>query len=400
MRTKSLVLLIIAIGCGAVASVAVSQVIMDQGDGNTVRTVGIVVTAKDVSPMTKLAEEMVKVEQWPADRVPMGALTDVKEIDGKFAKQRLYTGEPVIEAKLSLRGKDLVVPVGFRIFDLKVDDSNGGSGYIGPGDRVDVTGFFEKSNRFPVSKSVRVMRNVEVAMVDGISFRDPEAAQKKASTIQLLVQDKQYEALDTACNSGKLKLSLRAPDGEAKKDGEEAIDDGESFLKWLKDNETSQDRTANKTPAVESLNLIKGVLGAMQPNPQVEARKEMTILTPGSMSVYRWVNGRKMPVLMTPEEYYQAPDQSPNVDGGPHEGPMQFPPFGGSSPFISTPLHSPASPTLEGNPSARKDSGKGQAAPGFANGTGAGTVGAGAPTPVWDSNSGTWQSGGFKPVYP
>jgi pilus assembly protein CpaB len=382
MRTKSLILLIIAIGCGVVASVAVSQVMMEKQDGEAPRTSGILVTAKDISPMTKLTAELIRVEQWPVDRIPLGSLTDTKEIEGKYAKQRLYTGEPIIEAKLSARGKDLVVPTGFRIFDLKVDDSNGGSGYIGPGDRVDVTGFFEKGNRFPVSKSVRVMRNVEVAMVDGISFRDPEAAPKRANTIQLLVQDKQYEVLDTASNLGKLKLSLRAPDAEGTTSGNEPLDSGESFLKWLKDSEVRKEQTVAATTAVSSLSLLKGMFDSMKPQQKIEARKEMMILTPGSVSIYRWVHGRKMPVLLNPEDYYNAPEQAQaySLDSGAaYADPSLVPATAApqSTPAIPLPSESgtPAAPPADPSNASQSNM-------------------------VWDPKTGTWQSGGFTPVYP
>ncbi len=379
MRTKSLILLIIAIGCGVIASVAVSQVMLDQKEGEPTRTIGVLVTAKDVSPMTKIAAELIRTEQWPIDRVPVGALTDIKEIEGKYAKQRLYTGEPIIEAKLSSRGKDLVVPAGYRIFDLKVDDSNGGSGYIGPGDRVDVTGFFEKGTRFPKSKSVRVMRNMEVAMVDGVSFRDPEAALKKATTIQLLVQDRQYEALDTACNLGKLKLSLRAPDTESETNSPDAIDDADTFLKWLKENETKKDRIASSAGGVDSMSMIKGMFDALKPTATVEAQREMMVLTPGSVSVYRWVQGRKMPVLITPEEYYAS---TRNPLSSPVDSDYRFLPEAGVSP--STVAIPPVATPLNGET-------PGIATPG---------ANAGQSNMVWDPQSGTWQSSGFKPVYP
>ncbi|MCU0707978.1 MAG: Flp pilus assembly protein CpaB [Pirellula sp.] len=382
MRTKSLILLIIAIGCGVVASVAVSQVMMEKQDGEAPRTSGILVTAKDISPMTKLTAELIRVEQWPVDRIPLGSLTDTKEIEGKYAKQRLYTGEPIIEAKLSARGKDLVVPTGFRIFDLKVDDSNGGSGYIGPGDRVDVTGFFEKGNRFPVSKSVRVMRNIEVAMVDGISFRDPEAAPKRANTIQLLVQDKQYEVLDTASNLGKLKLSLRAPDAEGTTSGNEPLDSGESFLKWLKDSEVRKEQTVAATTAVSSLSLLKGMFDSMKPQQKIEARKEMMILTPGSVSIYRWVHGRKMPVLLNPEDYYNAPDQAQvySLDSGAaYADPSLVPATAAPQTTSANPL-----PSESGTPAAPP----------------ADPSNASQSNMVWDPKTGTWQSGGFTPVYP
>jgi hypothetical protein len=240
------------------------------------------------------------------------------------------------------------------------------------------------------------MRNVEVAMVDGVSFRDPEAAPKKATTIQLLVQDKQYEVLDTACNLGKLKLSLRAPDVEGSSSGNEPMDSGESFLKWLKDTEATKDRTAAAGNAVNSLSLIKGMFESIKPQQQVEARKEMLILTPGSVSVYRWVNGRKMPMLMAPEDYYNGPEGSQAYGAGATDPIPTSTSFGTNQGFtapqgvppadVNAPIVQPTTPagneSVPANPST--------------------TEGANASQPnlIWDPQSGTWQTGGFKPVYP
>ena len=353
MRTKPLILLVISIGCGLIASFAVSQV-MSEGGNNNAATTGVLVLAKDVSPMTKMTLEMFRVEQWPVDRVPAGALTDPKEVEGKYAKQRLYVGEPLIEAKVSAKGKDLIVPVGYRIFDVKVDDTNGGSGYISPGDRVDITGFFESGNRFPVSKSIRIMRNIEVAMVDGVSFQEPEATPKKASTIQLLVLEKQYEVLDTASNLGKLKLSLRAPEANEVAAAQSNPDIGDSFMDWLKKSERKNDVV--KTTS-NSLSMLQGIFAAVTPKPQPDERKEMLIITPGSVSIYRWVNGSKLPILMSPETY-----SSPNAADAQSGSSSDFP-YSGSSGSSTSPNAS--------QPSAK-----------------------------WDPKTGTWQTGGFTPTYP
>ena len=143
MRAKSLVLLLIALGCGVVASVAISQVVLDQ-KGQSIQTTGVLVATKTISAAAKITDDAVRLEQFPIDKVPMGAVVELAKIQGKFAKQPIYANEPILEVKLSNKGKDLIIPDGYRVFDIVVSDQVGGSGYIGPGDRVDVFGFFEK----------------------------------------------------------------------------------------------------------------------------------------------------------------------------------------------------------------------------------------------------------------
>ncbi len=104
MRAKSLLLLIIALGCGTVASVGISQVMMEQKQGPTeAPTVEIFVAVKDIDVNTKLSPELFKLEKWPQNRVPDGAIFRVEDIKDRFVRQRMYPGEPISAASSTIR---------------------------------------------------------------------------------------------------------------------------------------------------------------------------------------------------------------------------------------------------------------------------------------------------------
>ena len=72
MRAKSMVLILIALGCGLVASIAISQV-MERGanSGNAaLETVQIYVATTDIDANDQLSAENVRVEDWPKSKVP------------------------------------------------------------------------------------------------------------------------------------------------------------------------------------------------------------------------------------------------------------------------------------------------------------------------------------------
>ena len=353
MRAKSLVLLVIAIGCGVIASVAVSQVVLEQKDQPSVQTVGIVLATKNISAASKLTADSLKIVQWPSDRVPPGAVIDQALVEGKFAKQPIYANEPIIEVKLANKGKEVIIPDGFRVFDIVVRDETGGSGYLAPGDRVDVFGFFEKGQRISASRTIKVLENIEVLMVDGVASVDLEAkdaVKKSVRTIQLLVKDKQYSVLDTASHLGKLRLALRPPE----KDEITAnnVDDGEEFMSWL--NEVEQgDKEPPKPEVVVAATKDLVEVAPEKPAPPVD-QHVMTILTPESVSKYRWKDGSEMPE---------------KVEG---TGDGKSSTVSTLNPSAPTPV-----PTTQGSPSATPN-------PGNTN----------QPALVWDPVSGTWQSGG------
>lgn len=355
MRAKSLVLLLIALGCGVVASVAISQVVLDQ-KGQSIQTTGVLIATKNISAAAKITDDAVRLEQFPIDKVPMGAVVELSKIQGKFAKQPIYANEPILEVKLANKGKDLIIPDGYRVFDIVVSDQVGGSGYIGPGDRVDVFGFFEKGVRISSSKSVKIMENLEVLMVDGVASIDPDstAAAKKASTIQLLVKDKQYAVLDTASNLGRLRLALRPPQqGEKSK---EQLDEGDRFMTWLKETETS----TSHTPPI-SLPI------AAPAAPSDAVDHEMVIVTPEGTNMFQWKNGEIAPKAVRKTE----PDEIPV--GGIQSG--YTPPNVAPTPAAGGTGGKPISSTNSQNASS-------------------------SPNMTWDPNSGTWQVGGVKASYP
>lgn len=365
MRSKSVLLLVVALGCGVVASVAVSQVVLNQNERQEVQTVGILVASKELSAALKVPMDGFRVELWPADRVPLGAISDPKMIENKFLKQRLYIGEPFIEAKLSSKGKEFSVPVGFRIFDIPVKDESGGGGYIGPGDRVDVFGYFAASSRIQSAKSVKVIENLEVVMIDGVAVVDPEAtSQKKSSTIQLLVKDSQYIVLDTAANLGKLRLALCPPEQVMNSPGRE--DNGEDFMDWLKQSESSQVNT--NLPIAEPVQLPKELKAKSDSH-------EMTIISSTKLTRYKMVNGQMVvqreaePELegAAPSEAYPGTGYTPN-----------------SSPFKSNSGTGAASKSPQTAVSTQPVD------PDVAT----------QPNLTWDPKAGVWQSGGFKATYP
>ena len=71
-----MMLILVAIGCGLVASVGISQV-MEQSSkgGSREETVPILVALADIDINDKLDTKNVGLEQWPKNRVPSGAFS-------------------------------------------------------------------------------------------------------------------------------------------------------------------------------------------------------------------------------------------------------------------------------------------------------------------------------------
>ena len=48
---------------------------------------------------------MLKLEQWPKDKVPPGAISRIEDVEGRRARTKLYAGEPILENKLLGKGR-------------------------------------------------------------------------------------------------------------------------------------------------------------------------------------------------------------------------------------------------------------------------------------------------------
>lgn len=233
MRPKTIILLFVAVACGLVASIGVSQYMEKaRGSAPQVATIKIFVATTEIAINEKLDAKNVRLEEWPRDRVPEGAVTDLKEVDGKFTKARLYKGEPILTAKVadSTYGKDKTIKPGFRVVAIKVNVDQVAGGLIRPGDRVDVIAFLKKGAEVPETKTMTILRDVSVFATDTETERETEkqGGSRDLRTVSLLVTAKQAETIILVKDLGTLSLTLRNPG-----DPTEEVDEGQSIRQLL-----------------------------------------------------------------------------------------------------------------------------------------------------------------------
>ena len=250
MRAKSLVLFVIAVGCGLAASIGVSQY-MENASGTVVQaeTAKILVAMVDINIGEKLDAQTVKLEEWPKDRVPEGAVYELTEVDGKFPRTRMYAGEPILIAKLmgsNNSSATQTIPKGFRVVSIKASVENAGGGLIQPGDRVDVLVLLRKSAEVPETGTRTILKDVNVFSVDGATERsvDEDGSARALSTVSLLLKPRQAESAMLASELGRMFLTLRRPDDDV----EDTDEEGETVKSLLgSDGETANDRILGKT---------------------------------------------------------------------------------------------------------------------------------------------------------
>jgi pilus assembly protein CpaB len=232
MKPKSVILIIIALGCGLVASIGISQVMQGGGQAEQVQgpsTIDVFVTTEPVSIGDELTQELFRLEPWPADKVPPGALTDIEDLEGRRARQRLYAGEPIIEDKLISgaggSGPSELIPPGYRVSRVPMSSGQIG-GLLQAGDHVDVLVYLRKSAEIKRTRTKTILRNVKVFAVDNKIDRveDGESSTANASSVSLLVKPEQDALLVLAQKLGDVSLSMRRGTDESGTDTDREAD--------------------------------------------------------------------------------------------------------------------------------------------------------------------------------
>lgn len=214
MKTKSMVLLAMALGCGLVAMLGVQQIL--SGEQKPKDTVPVLVAKQEIGAGVKLDPSQVAFEEWPRENVPLGAVTEVAQYEDRACKVRTYPGDVILQAKLGEKGEygaSTTIPKGMRVATVPVNMTTVNSGMIRPGDRIDVlcTYTHKQKGNAETSRTKVVLEYIEVFAIDRNREGEGNDSNKgaKAENLSVLVTPEQAQILMLASSKGKLQMSLR-----------------------------------------------------------------------------------------------------------------------------------------------------------------------------------------------
>jgi len=175
--------------------------------------VSVVVAAVEIPFGIKLEESQVKVIVWPGNSAPQGAFSSKEQVIGKVTMNKFYPDEIVTEKRISeyLGGSTLsaLISKEYRAISVRVDDVVGVSGFILPGNKVDVlsTKTDRSTNK---ATTLTLLQNIKVLAVDQEASQEKEKpAIVRAVTLEL--KPEQAEIIVQAMQEGTIQLALRNP---------------------------------------------------------------------------------------------------------------------------------------------------------------------------------------------
>jgi len=221
MRIVFVLVLMVGVGLAAFAvSVAMDrfdqyQTAIAQQRDAIVPTTDVFVVTRQVRYGDPLRASDVRAIRWPADHVPFGAFTSMEELfppdleEPRVVLRVMETDEPVLISKVTAPGEDAGVAsrleAGQRALALQVDVTSGVSGFLRPGDRVDV--YWTGIGRSGEAVTRLIRSNVQIIAIDQITDEDRNNP-TIARTITVTAAPQDIAALTQAQASGRMTLAL------------------------------------------------------------------------------------------------------------------------------------------------------------------------------------------------
>jgi pilus assembly protein CpaB len=306
MKMKSLILIFIALGCGLVATIGISQVMERNsgGGGTTMKMEQILVAKGDIDIGAVLDANSVQLEEWPAAKIPEGAIRTLDEVTGQFPQARFYKGEPILLAKISDKNRTAAgsIEPGYRTSTIKVDEDTVMEG-IGPGDRVDVMVFLRKGDGIQQTGVYPIIKNVRVFSKGAQMERVVDAksgTESRARTISLMVKPGQAQEIALAAQMGKITLALRNPKDDPADDKDQVVPLSE--LLNGKASNGDDKKTAAVTETGDLLSELRKATAAKETVPPAAAIARpagpafvMTIQSPNEIKSFQWADRNELP---------------------------------------------------------------------------------------------------------
>jgi len=190
------------------------QAALVQQRGEILPTTTVYVVNRQLAYGERLALTDVTAIRWPAEHVPFGAFTTAEALfpEGqdvpRMVLRTMERDEPVLVNKVTGPGEDAGVASrlgdGMRAFALRTDVSSGVSGFLRPGDRIDV---YWTGSAGGESMTRLIRSNVQIIAIDQIADEDRNNP-TIARTITIVAPPEEIAALAQAQATGAISLAL------------------------------------------------------------------------------------------------------------------------------------------------------------------------------------------------
>lgn len=184
----------------------------------------VVVAVSNIPQHTRITGEMVIMKAVFVDAVHPDALRKIEDAVGGISRSEIVRDEQVLSSRVATEemraSLSYRIPEAMRAMAISTGEVSGVSGYISPGDRVDILvsySFFtqeqedEETGANDILTTYTTMQNVQVIATGGLTHEVDNEERNIVPSLTLLVTPEQAEVLAYASLEGSLHLTLRSP---------------------------------------------------------------------------------------------------------------------------------------------------------------------------------------------
>lgn len=218
MGSRNLIYILIAVGLGLVAVVLANSYFSGVEERQERATqeqqlARIVVATQPLDFGSPLTTENIRLQNFPANAVPVGAFFSVEELlqGGQVALRPIVPGEPILADKLSGRAVlSAKLPEGMRAMSIPINANNAVSGFVRPADIVDVLLTRDLEGEKVTEVIMEAVQILAIGTVQSETATEPGLA----GTATVLVDLYGAQKLTLAQRMGEMSVVLRNVKGD------------------------------------------------------------------------------------------------------------------------------------------------------------------------------------------
>jgi pilus assembly protein CpaB len=211
MKPKTMILMVVAVACGLVASYMTSRLLADRNSAPPENLVQVVVAKKNVPQLTlvRKPDDLFEVQQVPESPLTAKAVKSLDELKDKRVKNTVKQGD-FIRVDDIQKKDDLIieVPAGQRAIAIQVNAKSLTGGFVLPGMRVDVISMMRRGDE---PMTMLLLQNMLILAIDTQSSSTDKTTMI-GQTATLAATPEECQRLIQAQGQGELCLVLRNPD--------------------------------------------------------------------------------------------------------------------------------------------------------------------------------------------
>jgi len=207
MKSKTLILMLVAVVCGLAASYMTSRLLADRNE-----KVAVLVARQKMAAWTpiKNPEEQFETEERTKNEVPKNAIVKFESLKDHVLIRALDKGEVVVAENLLSKekgGLEVLLPPGKRAVAIRTTAEKVVGGFVLPGSHVDIYHTIKRNDKDAESRVL--LQNILVRAVDQQAMKPDDKPAMIPTTVTFEVTPQQAQILTRVQDTGTLTLALR-----------------------------------------------------------------------------------------------------------------------------------------------------------------------------------------------